>query len=481
MVGAVGVGAVLAGCSGAAATRTTQSAPVSTTGPAASSAPTSPSPPSGAAPRAYRGTLADGATWLIEVPGNWNGTLALYSHGYVAPGSKNPALDVGDPVTRQWMLDHGYALAGSSYATTGWAIEQAIPDQLATLDAFDRVVGQHPRRTIAWGHSLGGMITAGLVQDQPGRFAGALPMCGVVGGGVGTWNQGMDSFVAGKVLLAPNSPYPVVNITDPAAALTVARNVLASAQQTAQGRARIALAAALTDLPGWYAPGSPEPATTDFAAQELNQYNWITGIDILFATYARADLERRAGGNVSWNVGVDYGAQLQRSVDRPEVEGLYRQAGLDLTADIARLNASSRIPADPKAVAYLRNNITFNGRLAIPVLSMHTTGDGLVVVQQEQAYAGAAQDGHDTNRLQQVFVHRAGHCAFSSAETITAFQSLVQRIDANHWGSLAPASLNTAAGALGPSYSSVGPPSFLAYRPAPFLRPFDQSSPVPSG
>jgi pimeloyl-ACP methyl ester carboxylesterase len=378
------------------------------------------------------------------------------------------------------MLDHDYALAGSSYATTGWAIEQAIPDQLATLDAFDRAVGQHPRRTIGWGHSLGGMITAGLVQDQPGRFAGALPMCGVVGGGVGTWNEGLDTSFATKVLLAPDS-YPVVNLTDPAAALAAARTVLASAQQTAQGRARIALAAALTDLPGWYAPGSPEPATTDYAAQELNQYHWITGIDILFATFARADLERRAGGNVSWNVGVDYGAQLQRSVDRPEVEGLYRQAGLDLKADIDRLNASSRIPADPRAVAYLRNNITFNGHLGIPVLSMHTTGDGLVVVQQEQAYAGAAQNVHDTDRLQQVFVHRAGHCAFNSAETITAFQSLIDRIDANHWGSLAPASLNTAAAALGPSYSVGEPPSFIAYRPAPFLRPFDQSSPVPSG
>jgi hypothetical protein len=37
------------------------------------------------------GTLADGATWQIRVPGDWNGTLLLYSHGYRAPGSPNPA------------------------------------------------------------------------------------------------------------------------------------------------------------------------------------------------------------------------------------------------------------------------------------------------------------------------------------------------------------------------------------------------------
>ena len=38
------------------------------------------------------GTLADGATYLIECPaGPWNGTLYLYSHGYVRPGDPNPA------------------------------------------------------------------------------------------------------------------------------------------------------------------------------------------------------------------------------------------------------------------------------------------------------------------------------------------------------------------------------------------------------
>src|ERR1700723_723995 len=87
----------------------------------------------------HTGALADGATYLIEVPANWNGTLFLYSHGYVTPGSANPATDVGDPLTRLFMLGKGYALAGSSYATTGWAIQQAIPDQIAVLDAFNKL------------------------------------------------------------------------------------------------------------------------------------------------------------------------------------------------------------------------------------------------------------------------------------------------------------------------------------------------------
>ena len=56
--------------------------------------------PARAAVTTQTGTFADGATYLIEVPSPWNGTLLLYSHGYVSPGSLNPAQDSrrpGDP------------------------------------------------------------------------------------------------------------------------------------------------------------------------------------------------------------------------------------------------------------------------------------------------------------------------------------------------------------------------------------------------
>src|SRR5215471_10748591 len=195
------------------------------------------------------GTLPDGAAYEIQCPaGPWNGTLFLYSHGYVVPGSPNPPQDVGDPVTAGWMLDHGYALAGSSYATTGWAIQQALPDQIATLDAFDQVFGT-PARTVAWGHSLGGIITAGLIQRYPGRFSAALPMCGVLSGGVATWNTALDAEFAFQQLIDP--AVQVVNIAHPSGNLTRAEAAAASAQQTKQGQARMALVAALADTSGF--------------------------------------------------------------------------------------------------------------------------------------------------------------------------------------------------------------------------------------
>ena len=426
-------------------------------------------------------TLQDGATYTIQCPaGAWNGTLYLYSHGYVVPGASNPATDVGDPVTGAWMLAHGYALAGSSYASTGWAIQQALPDQISTLNAFDATYGT-PKTTVAWGHSLGGIITAGLLQDYPSRFDAALPMCGVLSGGVATWNTALDAAFAFKKLIDPS--VQVVNITNPTANLQGAETAVAAAQQTAQGRARLALVAALGDTPGWFTPLSPEPAATDFTSQEANQYLWDTEVTFPFVFAFRADLQAKAGGNPSWNTGVNYFSDLAKSTDLREVTALYQAAGLSLGHDVTTLNSSQRIKADPKAVAYLARNIAFDGDISVPVLTMHTTGDGLVVPENEQAYRSIVDQAGNGNLLRQVFVNRAGHCAFTPAETITAVQTLENRMSTGRWNVPSPAGMNAQAAALGPQDNifAVGnqavptPPAFISYRPAPYLRPFDLS------
>jgi pimeloyl-ACP methyl ester carboxylesterase len=349
------------------------------------------------------------------------------------------------------------------------------------LDIFAASFGS-PTRTIAWGHSLGGIITAGLIQRFPGRFDGALPMCGVLSGGVATWNQALDSAFAFKTLLAFGSPLQVTNITDPASNFALAEGILASAAATPQGRARLALSFALGDAPGWFLTGSAEPASTDFADQFANQFAWAKFVDFPFIFALRSDLELRAGGNPSWNTNVNYKVQLSQSVDRVEVEALYAAAGLDLNADLETLNNAARISANPLSVKYLEHNIIFDGKIHIPVLSMHTSGDGLVSNQNESAYADVVDETGKAALLRRTFVHRAGHCAFSPAETLTALSNLIHRLDTGVWPDLDSATLNAEAAAFGPTLNvavrqdnvliSV-PPSFFDFSPAPFLRPFD--------
>jgi len=432
---------------------------------------------SAAAQQHITGTLADGATYVIDVPANWNNKLLLYSHGYVTPGSPNPAYDYGDGYTGYFYYTEGWALAGSSYATTGWAVHEAIPDQIATLDVFQGLFGA-PIETIAWGHSLGGMITAGLVQEYPSRFNGALPLCGVVAGGVGFWNEALDGAFAFNTLLAGGT-LQVVNISNPSQNYANAENFLAAAQATPQGQARIALVAALTDVQGWINPSSPPPP--GYPAQEAAQFQWFADVDFLFPFYLRSELEARAAGNPSFNTGVNYTTQLNKSINRAEVQALYSAAGLSLKEDLATLNNAARISADPGALTYLTNNITYNGQLAVPVLTLHTVGDGLVQVEGEQAYGAVVKEAGDSGMLKQAFINRAGHCEFTPAETITALQNLETRVTMGKWPSLTPAKLNSEATGLGSAYNFLyinnnvvyTAPAFLSYMPLQFLRPYD--------
>jgi pimeloyl-ACP methyl ester carboxylesterase len=432
-----------------------------------------------AAQQHITGTLADGATYVIDVPANWNNKLLLYSHGYVTPGSPNPANDFGDGYTGYFYYVEGWALAASSYATTGWAVQQAIPDQIATLDVFQSAVGT-PTETIAWGHSLGGMITAGLIQEYPNRFSGALPICGVLAGGVGFWNEALDGAFAFNTLLAGGT-LQVVNISNPLQNYDNAENFLGTAQGTAQGQARIALVAALTDVPGWFDPGSPAPAPKDYATQEYNQFLWFANADFLFPFYLRAELEGRAGGNPSFNNGVNYSTQLSKSVDYAEVKALYAAAGLSLNADLATLKNAPRITADPSALTYLSENIIYNGQLTVPVVTLHTVGDGLVPVEDERAYNTVVHEAKDSALLQQTFVNRAGHCEVTPAETITALQNLQTRVTTGKWPDLNYFVLNSQAVTLGPDYNILDlnnslvytPPAFETYEPLQFLRIYD--------
>jgi pimeloyl-ACP methyl ester carboxylesterase len=423
-----------------------------------------------------------GSYYTISVPGSWNGTLLLYNHGYVYANQPlaNPALDAPDTQTETALLQQGFALAGDSYSQNGWAVEQALHDQIALLDFFQATCGQ-PARTITWGGSMGGLITAGLAQLFPQRFSGALSMCGALSGSVGLFNVEFDRYFAINALLA-NSTLPVQTLPpDPTNLYNQAQAILATAQQTPQGRARIALASAFSDTPGWYDPASPEPARDDYATQEQNQFLWNqVGLGLML--FGGAEVEMRAGGNPVWNVGVDYRQQLLHSVNRREVQALYQQAGLDLTADLATLNASPHVSPDPQAVAYMNQNITLNGELHIPLLTVHTTGDGLAFNQVEQDYASQVKSAGDSPMLRQLFIHRANHCSFTPAEELTVIHALIHRLDHGTWdASLRPDLLNQEAAALGPTYNTLPisfgppgntmPPAFITFHPATFLRP----------
>ena len=436
---------------------------------------------SGATVTELTGTLPDGATWLIEQPANFNGTLVLYGHGMVAPGEDNPALDAPDDITGDFLLDHGYALAGSSYATTGFALKEAIDDQAELVDVFRNQVAI-PDTTIAWGTSLGGMVTAGLLERHPELVDGGLAMCGPLAGGVGLMDSYLDTLFALKTLLAPDVSLVHLGDTlfDQIGALQAA---LESAQATEAGRARIALAAAIGDFPGWAHADNPRPAPDDLETQQAAQFEHMMEI-AFFGLALGADIDGKVGGNPSTNIDVDYAKLLRHSNGRDEVKGLYAQAGLNLKQDLAALAKADRIAADPAARAELASFSTFTGEFSDPMLTLHTAGDQQVVVEQENAYAATVRGAGNRSLLRQVFTERAFHCAFTPAEMLAAFGAITDRVRTGSWKHVTAAdTLQARAIALGPDVNvhveddPTQPiptdPKFTDLKPGPFPRPFE--------
>jgi hypothetical protein len=123
----------------------------------------------------------------------------------------------------------------------------------------------------------------------------------------------------------------------------------------------------------------------------------------------------------------------------------------------------------------------FNGEIQVPVLTMHTTGDGLVINENERATNHVVQEAGSDRLLRQTFVSLAWRCTFTPAETLPTVSVLLNRLKTGSWHDVDDNDLNGAAGALGPEFNIflVGttivptPPLFIEFSSGPYPRPFD--------
>jgi pimeloyl-ACP methyl ester carboxylesterase len=405
------------------------------------------------------GETLGGASYALDMPAHWNHKLLLYSHGYRVPGAPN--LPLAAPANgAERLLRKGFALLGSSYRSKGWAVEVAPLDQLLALDAFEKQHGK-PKRVIAWGDSMGALVTIKLVEEHPDRIDGAVALCGSVVGTAGMMNQALDAAFALKVLVDPQGDLALVGsgANDP---LKV-KALIIKAASTPEGQARLVLAGVLAQIPLWSDELQSENGPVDVsAAQKIYQSTLMMG-----AFFPRDDQERRAGGNGSWNVGVDYAKQLDATGRRGLVETAYASANLDLSKDLAVLAAAPRIAGDRHAANYLKANYAPSGRLARPVVTLHTTGDAMTMASYESTYRDYARAAGKSAWLRQLYVRRAGHCTYAPDEAAAAVLAVDARLAAHRWVDDGSASrMNAAARALGDPAAR-----FVDFEPVPALRP----------
>jgi pimeloyl-ACP methyl ester carboxylesterase len=418
-----------------------------------------------------RDALLDGTPYRIAVPVDWDGTLLLDLDFVGAPGAPPGRV-------HEWLLGHGYAVAGTARVMNTVSASVWAHRLLQVLHVARRACGR-PARVIAFGQSGGGATARAFAQEMPYAVDGAVAMSTPGSGQVSLLNQALDATFAAKALLAPdNDALVLTGLPADRAHLEAAwRRVLSAAQESQEGRARVALAAALAQLPHWGlagASGPPDPR--DIPAVQDGLYREL---DYLAAGGHRAALRHAVesfAGNPSWNTGVDYQELFEAAGEagRRAVAALYAEAGLDLAADLARVNAAPRTAADPVGVDYARES-TCGDQFAKPLLYMTTTGDPLSPVSNSRPLETAALAAGAGEQVRLLYVQAPGHCTFTVAEIGTALATLTERIDTGRWPATTPEALRRRADSIDP-----GRTRFVDYDPGPGYRPFFAYSEYPA-
>jgi pimeloyl-ACP methyl ester carboxylesterase len=391
----------------------------------------------------------DGAKYTIKLPQKWNGTLLLYSHGYRFAEPAPPSFDAvetnaqvsstdndgtGSDTLSTQLLAAGYALAGSSYETNGWAVEDGVKAGKDLHDQFVKLVGK-PKRTYVWGDSLGGLVTELLAENNPDWVDGAAPMCGAVAGPNYNFDVALDVAVAIKALIDPTFKLTGYASADEAAANwkhASAAVQKAAADTAGGGTAKVLFIAALVDAP----TATKTYDGHDISSQVKARVEMLLTA-LAFGTSGRYELEQRVKGNLSDNSAADYAKRIDESE-----AGLIKAVGGKVNTLEQTLAAAPKITADSSARDAAEKLGDTTGKIVVPTIAMHTEADPLVLVQNESVLAQRARSAHSAGNLAQVYIappksysetakapYGAGHCNFSDTQRIgliTALDSWVR-------------------------------------------------------
>ena len=162
------------------------------------------------------------------------------------------------------------------------------------------------------------------------------------------------------------------------------------------------------------------------------------------------------GRQLSWNTGVDYREFFENGNEsyKAAVRALYAEAGLDLEADLDRINAAQRVEASQYALDFWnapgRNH---RGTPRIPLLRMHEVGDFQVPMVIVGGYTDLVGENGADSLYRTAFIDAPTHCGFNPAEAAAAVETVMQRLDSGSWAETSPQAMNARADGLGASVS----------------------------
>ncbi len=338
------------------------------------------------------GETAGGAFYKIAVPDGWTPAdgLVIWNHGFDL-SDPAPSPDLGPLVDVQ--LSEGYAVAASSYRLNGWAVFKTNKDLKSLVSTFSAQFGE-PERIILTGASLGGAVTAHAIEKAKlPNVVGAYMFCGAVGGSR-NWDGAFDL----RML------YDVVCQDVPEAQLAGGATGLEKNSALSQ----LEILEAVNACTG---VALPKKQRTKAQKRNLNQLIELSNLpenfietDMIFATQAMNDLifdkGKLKGKQGLGNANVDYG-------------------------DDEINDTIQRVEAKRKPKRKLAKSFTPSGRVGdVKIISIHTDGDGLVIVENQSEYASVVPPENLTVGI--AVESTPSHCGFGLSEVLSGWQALGQ-------------------------------------------------------
>ncbi|TDR47684.1 hypothetical protein DFR29_102344 [Tahibacter aquaticus] len=355
--------------------------------------------------RELQGQAPSGAYYSIAVPDGWKAGdgLVMYQHGLNFAADDDPGLG---PL-RDIALQQGFAIAGSGFTSRGWALLRAVDENKELLQIFRRDVGD-PGELIPFGGSMGGLVALKMAEDTSLNplIKGVLALCPPVAASR-AWDSGLDVRLAYDTVCADVNngrlktgaePYPwAYNLND-------IPDDLDNLELDPDVRSALLSVTVCTGIT------LPQSIRTNGMRERLARLQRITGIqdekflltNIAYSTFVLSDVLRAAdkmdGRNPFGNIGA-----------------MYADADLD-----SRIR---RVTPQPAARVEFNWQSDYRGDIGdIKVLSVHTSGDELVIPQHQYVLRQLTP----ANQLVSAVVRETApsHCGFSEREGLVAWEAL---------------------------------------------------------
>lgn len=387
--------------------------------------------------RCLGGRDSAGAYYLIAMPQDWNGHLVVHAHGGPFLGEPSPPRIAAD--LKRWAIvpKAGYAWAGSSFRQGGVAVRAAAEDTERVRGIFIRHVAK-PKLTILHGQSWGASVAAkGAETYTAGKpYDAVLLTSGVLAGGTRAYDFRLDLRVIYQYLCR-NHPRPD-EATYPLSIGLPQGSTLTTAELAKRTDECLGL-------------GRPAAQRTPEQARRLK-----TIVDVL--RVSEASLPQHLQRST-----FDF-QDIARRYDWHSVFGNI-DARYTGSPDDEALNAGvARYAADPKAVARFGEDADPNGRIPVPVLTVHGVKDATAFVEMQHSFARTMAAAGRADGLVQTFVDDSEHSYLSDATYVGLLDALRGWVEAGRKPT--PASVSAAcvkAQAAFPSHCRFLPD----YRPAP--------------